>query len=98
MEMSLTLALALVLGTAVVAWADPVDELKACQAQVETLTMQTQQARQERSAYVSQLGELIAEMRAQLVERTAQLQALIQETQRLKASKPLDAAKSKEKK
>lgn len=82
------LVLVLLLALSAVAWADPADDLKACQAQVGSLTMQGQQARQDRVGYVAQLGELIAEMRAQLVEKNAELQTLRQELQRVRAPKP----------
>ena len=82
------LALAFLLGLVTLAWGDPADDLKSCQAQVGALTMQGQQAQQDRVGYVAQLGELIAEMRAQLVEKNAQLQAVRQELQRLKTPKP----------
>lgn len=82
------LALAFLLGLVTLAWGDPADDLKSCQAQVVALTMQGQQAQQDRVGYVAQLGELIAEIRAQLVEKNAQLQAVKQELQRLKTPKP----------
>lgn len=75
--------LALLFGGATLAWADPAQDLAACQVQV-------QQAQNARTGYVAKLAEMLAETREQLDQARAQLQALSQEVARLKAAKPED--------
>lgn len=96
--MPLRLVLALLLGLVTVAWADPADDLRACQAQVGALTIQTRQTEQGRDAYILQLGKTIGEMHEQLDQARQQVQSLTQELQRVKVPKPPEAAKPEDKK
>jgi outer membrane protein TolC len=78
----------LTLLVAGVAWADTADDLKSCQAQIATASMQAQQARQERAAYVIQLAEMLAETRSQLLDARAQLDAVRRDVTRRPPSIP----------
>lgn len=79
------LVLAILFGRAAVAWADPVEDLKACQGQVATLMQQAQQARQERTFYEVHLAELLAETRARLVDVSVQFEQARQDAMKARA-------------
>ncbi len=94
----------LVLAGISLAWADPVEELKACQtqqaafmqqaAELGALRAKVHDAQTMRTAYIAKLAEMLAETRDQLDQARAQVRALGQELQRMKpAPVPPPAAK-----